>query len=273
MTRVPLKRLPTKPGGLAQHLQPEIKRHPRKTLIYGHGGIGKSTFASRFPRPVFWVTDPGLGTLRCNKLPKATTLEEFAKWQSVLESNLNDFDTLVLDSLGTLEQLIWNHVCKNYETKTGKIETVKHIGDPAYGAGYQQALRYWNPIFNFLDKMNEKHKKEIILIAHARADTSVNTETMDSLKMMPAVHKYVQTRLDQWCDEIFYAYMTTFTRMETHGDKVKVKGTKSDGERMMGCVGCGAWMAKNRFDLPLEIEFSYDVYNKYVNQFYESKGK
>lgn len=273
MTRLPLKKPLQKQGGLSQFLQPKNKRTPRKTLIYGNGGVGKSRWSNQFDGPIFWVTDPGLGTLECRKLPRSKTYEEFMDWIPVIRNNVSEFQTLVVDSLGPLEQLIWKHTCERFRTKDNRITKLNHISDAGYGAGYVQAMQYWEPFFQFLDELNEEHGKGIVLIAHARPDIAVNTDTEDSLKMMPAVYKHVQNRLDQWCDEIFYAYMPTFTRSEERDGKIKVKGTKSVSERLMCCIGCGCWMAKNRLDLPLEIEFSYDVYKQHVDSFYERNNQ
>jgi GTPase SAR1 family protein len=252
-----------------KYLVPYNGEQPRKTLIYGHGGVGKSTFAGKFPEAIFWVSDPGLTTLKVQKIPRAYKYDDFIRWTDFFEKNLQRFDTLVLDSLSTLEQLIWEKVCSCYRGKDGRIQRLNNINDAGYGAGYVQAMEYWEQIFKFLDRINEKGK-EIILLSHARADISVNTETQDSLKMMPAVYKHVQNKLDQWCDEIFYAYTPMFLREETNAGKTTMKGTKSQQPRMMACSPCGCWMAKNRLDFPLEIEFDYDVYCEHRNKFFKS---
>ena len=93
---------------------------------------------------------------------------------------------------------------------------------------------------------------------------------------MPAVHKHVQNRLDQWCDEIFYAYIPMIAKSETQGDKTKYKGTKGRDIRKMTFIGTGNCMAKNRLNFndgdEIEMEFSYKTYIEHVNKFY-SKGK
>ena len=48
---------------------------PRRVMLYGTHGIGKSTFASSAPNPVFLQTEDGLGEIDCDKFPVATTFQ------------------------------------------------------------------------------------------------------------------------------------------------------------------------------------------------------
>lgn len=45
---------------------------PVKTVLYGPEGIGKSTFASHFPDPVFIDTEGGTKRLDVKRLPQLT---------------------------------------------------------------------------------------------------------------------------------------------------------------------------------------------------------
>ncbi len=42
---------------------------PRRTLLYGTHGIGKSTFGSMAERAVFLPTEDGLGEIDCERFP------------------------------------------------------------------------------------------------------------------------------------------------------------------------------------------------------------
>ena len=72
-----------------------VQPSPVKTVLYGPEGIGKSTFASHFPEPVFIDTEGGTKRLNVARLPQPTswamlldkleqmdmtTLNEFARW-------------------------------------------------------------------------------------------------------------------------------------------------------------------------------------------------
>ena len=72
-----------------------VQDSPVKTVLYGPEGIGKSTFASHFPDPVFIDTEGGTKRLNVKRLPQPTswtmlldkleqmdmtTLTEFGRW-------------------------------------------------------------------------------------------------------------------------------------------------------------------------------------------------
>ena len=72
-----------------------VQDSPVKTVLYGPEGIGKSTFASHFPDPVFIDTEGGTKRLNIKRLPQPTswamlldkleqmdmtTLTEFGRW-------------------------------------------------------------------------------------------------------------------------------------------------------------------------------------------------
>ena len=45
-------------------------------MLYGTHGIGKSTFASCAPKPIFLQTEDGLGEIDCDKFPLTTTFDQ-----------------------------------------------------------------------------------------------------------------------------------------------------------------------------------------------------
>lgn len=51
----------------------------KKVVVYGPEGIGKSTFASRFPDPVFIDTEGSTKDMDVSRFPKATSWAIFHK--------------------------------------------------------------------------------------------------------------------------------------------------------------------------------------------------
>ena len=73
-----------------------IQNAPVKTVLYGPEGIGKSTFASYFPDPVFIDTEGGTKRLNVKRLPQPTSwtmlLDEVspaARWSLIPPTGLN----------------------------------------------------------------------------------------------------------------------------------------------------------------------------------------
>ena len=49
---------------------------PRRVMLYGTHGIGKSTFGAMSPKPIFLQTEDGLGEIDCDKLPLTESFEQ-----------------------------------------------------------------------------------------------------------------------------------------------------------------------------------------------------
>ena len=101
---------------------------PLKVVLYGVEGIGKSSFAARFPQPVYIDTEGGTGRLDVQRLPAPDS------WQMLLDEAAAAADgqvpcqTLVLDTADWAEKLCMAGVCDRFK--------VKGIEDIGYGKGY-----------------------------------------------------------------------------------------------------------------------------------------
>jgi len=71
---------------------------PPRVCIYGGHGIGKSTLASLFPRPIFISTEDGLSSLDVTSFPRAETISDVASNIKTLIKEEHDFKTVVLDT-------------------------------------------------------------------------------------------------------------------------------------------------------------------------------
>ena len=82
---------------------------PRIT-IFGRPGIGKSTLAAQFPKPLFLLTEE-TGLSNVEALPVATSFRDI--WDNVKELLAMDelpFNTIVIDSISKLDALIVKYI-------------------------------------------------------------------------------------------------------------------------------------------------------------------
>src|SRR3990172_7443806 len=84
---------------------------PPRILLYGVEGIGKSTFGSQAPKPIFIQTEDGLDEIACDKFPLATTYDDVVAALGELRHEKHDYETVVIDSLDWLERLVWDKLC------------------------------------------------------------------------------------------------------------------------------------------------------------------
>jgi len=225
---------------------------PRRVMLYGTHGIGKSTFASRAPNPIFVQTEDGLGQVDCDKIPLTTTFDQAMQALSELYTEKHPFRTVVVDSLDWLERLIWAEVCRK--------RNVENIEDIGYAKGYVFALTQWREFLEGLMALRNDKGMMVVLIAHARIERFENPETESYDRYVPRLHRLASQVIQEWCDEVLFATFKVFTKQMDEGfDRKRTQGIGT-GERIIRTVERPAHVAKNRLNLPDEMPLDWDAY-------------
>jgi len=105
------------------------RRAPRRVLLYGTQGIGKSTWAASAPLPVFIPTEDGLEDIGAPRFPVAKSYGDVMGALAALYNGPCEFRTVAIDSADWLERLIWAEVCA--------VKSVSAISEIGYGKGYE----------------------------------------------------------------------------------------------------------------------------------------
>ena len=228
---------------------------PRRVMLYGTHGIGKSTFASCAPKPIFLQTEDGLGEIDCDKLPLVTNFNEAMRTLSELYTEKHPYQTVVVDSLDWLERLIWVEVCRKRN-----VENIEEIG---YSKGYVFALTQWREFLEGLSALRANRKMTVVLIAHARIERFENPETESYDRYVPRLHKLAAAIVQEWCDEVLFATYKVYTKQSDEGfNRKRIQGVGS-GERILRTQERPAHVAKNRLNLPDELPLDWNAYAQY----------
>ena len=99
----------------------------KKVAVYGPEGIGKSTFASHFPDPVFIDTEGSTSAMDVARLPAPSSWQMILDQVSYIKTHPDVCRTLVIDTVDWAEQMCVDHVCNKHQ-KSG-------IEDFGYGNG------------------------------------------------------------------------------------------------------------------------------------------
>ncbi|NLY01550.1 MAG: ATP-binding protein [Rhodopirellula sp.] len=229
---------------------------PRRTLVYGVHGVGKSTFGSMAEKPVFIQTEDGLGNIECERFPLANEYADVVAALAELYTEEHEYRTVVVDSLDWLERLIWAEVCK----KRG-VESIEDIG---YGKGYVFALTNWREVLTGLDALRNDRGMGVILIAHAQIERFANPETDTYDRYSPRLHKQASALVQEWADEVLFAAYSVHTKTTEEGfGRKRVQGVGT-GERIIRTTERPAHVAKNRLNLPDEIPLDYRIYAAFL---------
>lgn len=244
---------------LARAVKGPIKK-PHYILLFGVPGIGKSTFASRFPSPYFLDLEEGTKKLDVTRdFPKS--FSEVIQIVSELNSEKHSFQTLAVDSVDRLELLVWDEVIQEFNRDT-KSAKAAHIADIPYGGGYAAALNKWKSIGEKLQALS--NKMNIVLVAHSMVKT-INDPSVPTPydKHVIKLHQKAADYLKESVDAVLFANYEIFVAKKNDRD---VKGKAfGDGKRILSTMATPHAEGKNRYGLPPEIEFDYDVFIKAVS--------
>jgi hypothetical protein len=225
-------------------------------MLYGVQGVGKSTWASCAPKPIFLQTEDGLGEISCDKFPLATTFERVVKALSELYTEKHPYHTVVVDSLDWLERLIWTEVCRKHN-----VESIENIG---YAKGYVFALTQWRGFLEGLSALRNDKGMAVILIAHARIERFENPETESYDRYVPRLHRLASQLIQEWCDEVLFATFKVYTRQTEERFNRTRRQAIGTGERIIRTVERPAHVAKNRLNLPDELPLDWNAYAHYM---------
>ena len=222
---------------------------PLRVMLYGVEGVGKSTFASQAPNPIFLCAEDGTSQLDVARFPSPATWLEVFEALGVLMKEEHEFRTLVIDTLDWLEPLCWAHVCA--QNGKGNIE------DFGYGKGYVAALDQWRMLVDRLDQLVRTKKMHVILIGHAavRKIDDPHSGAYDRYRMK--LHERAGDLWREWVDAVLFARHEVFT-VEKKG---KQRGVSS-GRRVIHTQWNAAFDAKNRFDLPEQIDMDFAEFQR-----------
>lgn len=232
-----------------------ILQVPDFMILYGVEGVGKTTFASHAPDPLFADIEDGSKRVDAKRVGDFANLMEFWQFLNWFYEGNHDHKSLVIDSLSKFEQWAWAQTCQ----ENGGADNIEDVGG-GFQKGYTIALKQWNLLFEALKRIQTKRKTNIIMLAHADVKTFTDPTTNSAYdRYQIKLHKIAAAFMRERVDFIGFANYNTFTKGKDNQAKHKAFG---DSKRRLYTERRPAWDAKNRLGLPLEIDFEYSAYSK-----------
>jgi len=220
-----------------------------RIMLYGVEGIGKTTFASQAPNPIFICTEDGLGSLQVDHFPLATQASDVLDAISALVSENHTFGSVVLDSVDWLDNLIWQDVEAKHDAK-----------DLAYGKGAMIVADRWREVLAGLNALRNDKGMVVILLAHCQIKRFDSPEVEPYDRYQPKLQERSNAILREWVDAVLFANYKTIVRKDDLGfNKTNNRGI-STGERLLFTSEKPAYMAKNRYSLPESLPMSWDAF-------------
>lgn len=221
---------------------------PVKVCVYGVEGIGKTTFASQFPEPLFFDLDKGSAQLNVSRVTDITSWPLLMSNIKEVYDNPTICKTLVIDTADAAERMCIDYICGKFNKKG--------IEDFGYGAGYTYLTEEFARFLVQLDACIGQGIN-VVVLAHAVLKTVTLPEEMGTydhweLKLSSKTTNKVAPLVKEWADLLLFANYKTI--LIEDGTRKKAAG----GKRIMYTTHTTFADAKNRFSLAEELPFDYN---------------
>lgn len=225
-------------------------RLPTRIIVAGPAKVGKSTFASGMPAPIFLRTEDGTNGMDIDAFDVLTSFDEAMAQLRALATEQHDYQTVVIDALDGLERLIWPAVIERYnETAKKPVASIESI---EYAKGYILALLYWQMLLNALTYLRNKGMR-ICLICHTHQRKVTPPDLPEYERYEPRIHHKALAMLVEWADLIGFACIETRTK---EGDDGRIRGL-STGRRLLHCAESAAYVAGNRYGITASLNLAW----------------
>ncbi len=228
---------------------------PRRILLYGQHGVGKSSWACQAPNPIFLNIEDGLADLDCDKTPKLNSIGDINSALSWLISEQHDYKTVVLDSADWFEILLFNQVAAEFNEKTYE--------EIAYGKGAGRIEQGWQWLIKNLDYLLKEKKMNVIILAHAKIEKYTDPSLPSYDRYVPELSKQAFGYVQEWAQEVLFARFRVLTSETKEAFGNKRSTAKGGKDRYVLTNEAGASMAKNRLNLPDELPLDWNAYYAY----------
>ena len=221
--------------------------------ILGDAGMGKTSLAATFPKPVFIRIEDGIQSIplahRPDALPLVKNKEQLQEQLVALIKEKHDYKTVVIDSITQLEAMFVKDVVDNDPKNPRSINQA--LG--GYGAGWQKVAELHNKVRDAVQELCEKGIN-VVFIAHADVSVVRPPDGDEYTRYDLRLNRKSMSPYTDNVDVVGYLDLVKFTT----GDGER-KQAVTDGTRRLITYPTPANVSKNRYGIDKDIPVKLGV--------------
>jgi hypothetical protein len=222
---------------------------PLFVTVLGDSGLGKTSLACTFPKPIVIRGEDGLQAIpkddRPDAFPLVTSVDQLWEQLTALVKEDHDYQTVIIDSVTALERLFIQHVIESDPKEPRSINQA--LG--GYGAGLAAVANLHQRVRKACGILNERKNMHVVFVAHA------DTETIELPDSDPYTRYSLRLGRKSVAPYVDDSDVVGFMKLETFytGDGDRKKAI-SDGARVLVTYATASNVSKNRLGITEDLQ-------------------
>lgn len=259
------------------------KKSPKKIdsppciLVYGAPGIGKTRFGigaskeSEYkigkPNHILMNIDfRGADRIECTRMfdEPIDSINPIKEGFAALAEQDHKFEWLAIDDTSTLEEIFVKETCKEYN-----VDNLKSI---EYGRGYELARANWYLLFNMIEELQRMKNIGVVIISHTKVENQKDPMAESYSKHDLQLDKRSREIVKDKVELIGFAHKKVMTVTKDEGFGKKSHVAVGEAQRVLTLSpDLEGFNSKDRFGLPEEIEFDWNIFEEELKKTYQNK--
>lgn len=246
-------------GALDDIVETGIRRRPVRGMIYGHQGIGKTTFASAWPRKTLIIsTEDGADQIAGSHRIRVKSWAEIREKLVLVAREPHDYTAIALDTITSMESMLHAAICKE-----NNVESLEAVGN-GFGTGAKMAREKLTKLCDWLESsLCDGRGMDLWFIGHSADKIRKDPAAQDASVWTPDGNDKANNVLLRRLDMVLFMRRRVDVSggmpINNAGNRPERAGKeRSLGERVLFTDRGEGYEAKNRYGLPSEIVIPED---------------